>query len=134
MIRVVLTLALGYVAALHLPGWLGLDSKWGVAGLTGSAGIAAWLEFYLLRRAMNARIGVTGVPSRSVIALWVAALLAAAPALAIKLAMGLAHPVYLAAVTLPVFAAAYLFVTSRAGIPEAAEFRSRVARVIRRAN
>jgi putative peptidoglycan lipid II flippase len=134
MIRVVLTLALGYVAALRLPGWLGLDPKWGVAGLTASAGIAAWLEFYLLRRSMNARIGVTGVPAARIIMLWVASLLAAAPALAIKVVMGSAHPVYLAALSLPVFAAVYLFVASRAGIPEAAEFRNRVARVFRRAN
>jgi putative peptidoglycan lipid II flippase len=134
MIRVVLTLALGYVAALHLPGWLGLSSKWGVAGLTASAGIAAWLEFYLLRRAMNARIGATGVPAKRIVALWVLAFLAAIPALAIKFAMGLAHPVYLAAVSLPVFAVAYLLMTSGAGIPEAAEFRNRIARVLRRAS
>ena len=74
MIRVALTLVLGYVAALRLPHWLGISPKWGVAGLTASAGIAGWVEFWLLRRAMNRKIGVTGVPLRRVATLWLAAL------------------------------------------------------------
>ena len=40
LIRVGLTLGLGYLAALHLPGWLGIPARWGAAGLTASAGIA----------------------------------------------------------------------------------------------
>ncbi len=134
MLRVVLTLVLGYVAALLLPKWLGINPKWGVAGLTASAGVAAWLEFYLLRRAMNARIGVTGIPLARIAGLWSAAGLAAVIAFAVKSVMGVGHPVYLAAVTLPVYGLAYLLLTSRAGIPEAAEFRERVVRVIRRAS
>ena len=93
MIRVTLTLVLGYVAALLLPHWIGIAPKWGVAGLTASAGIAGWVEFWLLRRAMNRKIGVTGVPLRRVALLWLAALLAALPAFGAKLAMGVAHPV-----------------------------------------
>jgi len=132
MLRVTLTFGLGYIAALHLPGWLGISPKWGVAGLTASAGIAAWLEFWLLRRSMNRRIGVTGVPLARVALLWGAALVATLPALGVKLAMGVGHPVYLAAVSLPLFALAYLFVTSRAHVSEAAEFTARVSRVFRR--
>src|SRR5205085_8704080 len=60
IVRVALTTVLGLVAALRLPGWLGLDPKVGVAGLTASAGIAGWVEFYLLRRAITRRIGPTG--------------------------------------------------------------------------
>ena len=133
MIRVALTFGLGYIAALHLPGWLGISPKWGVAGLTASAGIAAWLEFWLLRRSMNRRIGVTGVPLGRVALLWGAALVATLPALGVKLAMGVGHPAYLAAVSLPLFALAYLFITSRARVSEAAEFTGRISRVLRRA-
>lgn len=133
MIRVALTLVLGYVAALYLPRWLGIAPRWGVAGLTASAGIAGWLEFWLLRRSMNAKIGITGVPLARVAMLWLAAAIAAAPALGVKYAMGVAHPVYLALIALPLFAIAYLVVTTLAGVPEATEFRSRVARVFRRA-
>ena len=134
MIRVALTLGLGYVAALLLPGWLGISPKWGVAGLTASAGIAGWLEFWLLRRSMNRRIGATGVPLGRVAVLWLAALGAALPAIAVKIAMGVGHPVYLAMISLPLFAFAYLFFTSRARVPEAAEFRDRISRVLRRGN
>src|SRR5260370_8261345 len=57
VLRVVLTTGLGYLAALPLPKLLGIDPRWGVAGLTASAGVAAWLEFVLLRRGMEQRIG-----------------------------------------------------------------------------
>jgi putative peptidoglycan lipid II flippase len=133
MIRVTLTLVLGYTAALLLPRWLGISPKWGVAGLTASAGIAGWVEFWLLRRAMNRKIGVTGVPLARIALLWFSALLAAAPALGAKLALGVAHPVMLAAVALPLFGVAYLLVTSVAGVPEAAELRQRVRHLLPRA-
>ena len=48
IIRVALTLGLGYVCALPLPRLLGLDQRWGAAGLTVSAGIAGWVEFMLV--------------------------------------------------------------------------------------
>jgi hypothetical protein len=51
----------------------------------------------------------------------------------VKLAMGVGHPAYLAAVSLPLFALAYLFITSRARVSEAAEFTGRISRVLRRA-
>ncbi len=132
MIRVTLTLALGYVAALLLPRWLGISPQWGVAGLTASAGIAGWVEFWLLRRAMNKRIGPTGVPLRTIVMLWLAALGAAVPAIAVKILLGVAHPIVLALIALPIFAIAYLFLTSRARMPEAAEFIQRAMRVFRR--
>jgi putative peptidoglycan lipid II flippase len=50
LIRVALTTVLGYLCAIPLPHALGVDSRWGVAGLTLSAGIASWVEFTLLRR------------------------------------------------------------------------------------
>jgi putative peptidoglycan lipid II flippase len=134
MIRVALTLGLGYVAALHLPHWLGISPKWGVGGLTASAGISGWVEFWLLRRGMNRKIGATGVPLRRIAGLWLAAIVAALAALAVKAGMGIAHPVLLAVVTLPVYCFAYLLLTSGARVPEAAEFRERISRVLRRAS
>src|SRR5439155_23702270 len=61
IVRVILTTGLGYLCALPLPKLLGVDPKWGVAGLTASAGIAGWIEFALLRRTLNRRIGHTGL-------------------------------------------------------------------------
>jgi putative peptidoglycan lipid II flippase len=62
IIRVILTSGLGYLFAIPLPHILGIEARWGVAGLTISAGMASWVEFSLLRRTLNRRIGATGVP------------------------------------------------------------------------
>ena len=76
VIRVTLTLALGYFFSKPLPHLLGIDPRWGVAGLTLSAGIAAWLEYSLLRRSMHQRIGVVDYPASRVLRLWLAAIVA----------------------------------------------------------
>src|ERR1044071_4568835 len=49
LVRVGLTMVLGYFAAIHLPGLLGLSRALGAAGLTASAVVAGWVEFLLLR-------------------------------------------------------------------------------------
>ena len=67
IVRVVLTTALGYVCAIPLPRWLGIPERWGVAGLTASAGVAGWIEMLLLRRTLNARIGQTSLPASYVV-------------------------------------------------------------------
>src|SRR5208337_3349810 len=70
VLRVALTASLGAVCALWLPGRIGIDKWWGAAGLTSSAGVSGWVEFVLLRRALNRRIGRTGLPARFVASLW----------------------------------------------------------------
>ena len=80
IIRVVLTSGLGYLCAIPLPHWLGIESRWGVAGLTASAGVASWVEFTLLRRTLNHRIGNTGVPAPYMSKLLIAAFSAAGAA------------------------------------------------------
>jgi putative peptidoglycan lipid II flippase len=91
-VRVFLTVTLGYVCAIWLPGWLGIEAHWGVAGLTASAGVAGWVEFALLRRALNARIGRTGLPATLVAKLWGSAALAAGLAWAAKTGLRLSSP------------------------------------------
>jgi putative peptidoglycan lipid II flippase len=78
VIRVILTLALGYLFSLPLPRLLGIDPRWGVAGLTLSAGLAAWVEYALLRRSLHKRIGAVDYPASRVLRLWLGALLASA--------------------------------------------------------
>ncbi len=82
LVRLLLTTALGALFALALPRMLGIDGRWGVAGLSASAGMAAWVEFSLLRSRMNARIGATGIPGRFTITLWGLAVASAAVAVA----------------------------------------------------
>ncbi len=88
VIRVALTLALGYFFALPLPRMLGIDHRWGVPGLTLSAGIAGWVEFTLLRRALHARIGAVPSLTSRIARLWLAALIAAVVGYGIKVMIG----------------------------------------------
>jgi putative peptidoglycan lipid II flippase len=116
VIRVILTTALGYLCALPLPRWLGLDPRLGAAGLTASAGIAGWVEFYLLRRSLNARIGPTGLPVSISARLYGTAIIAAAAAWGVKLAIGQHHPWIMAIVVLGPYGIIYLGGTYLLGI------------------
>jgi len=108
LIRVALTAALGYFCSIPLPAMLGIEQRWGAAGLTASAGIAGWVEFTLLRRTLNRRIGPTGLPPAFLMKLWGSAALAAAAAWAAKPAIGPRHPVLAAAAILTPYGAVYL--------------------------
>jgi putative peptidoglycan lipid II flippase len=120
LLRVALTIGLGYLFALPLPKALGIEQRWGAAGLTASAGIAGWVEFALLRRALNRRIGETGLPLSLAARLWGAAALGAAAAWALRGTVPATHPILSAVVLLTVYGAVYFFITDRLGVPEAA--------------
>ncbi len=120
VVRVILTVGLGYLFALPLPRALGIDSRWGAAGLTASAGIAGWVEFALLRRALNARIGETGLPVLLTIRLWGAAAAGAGAAWGLRPVVPPGHPIAAAIVLLTVYGGVYFFLTDRLGVPEAA--------------
>jgi putative peptidoglycan lipid II flippase len=118
VIRVILTLGLGYYCALYLPIQLGIDRRWGVAGLTASAGVAGWVEFSLLRWALNRRIGKSGLQRRLTIELWAMALIASAAGYAIKTALHGHGPKLVALAVLPAFGAAYFGFAWLFGIEE----------------
>jgi putative peptidoglycan lipid II flippase len=99
-LRVALTVALGYLFALPMPLWLGIDRRWGVAGLTLSAGIAGWVEFALLRRSLQTRIGNVPYSIVRLLKLWLAALIAGAAALGIRHLSPTHHPVVTGAIVL----------------------------------
>jgi putative peptidoglycan lipid II flippase len=121
VIRVALTTGLGYVSALPLPVWIGIDPRWGVAGLTASAGVAGWVEFALLRRTLNRRIGPTGLPAAFTIKLWLSAAIGAAAAWGIKLAMGQRGTILLAAAVLVPYGLLYFGVAALLRVKEGAE-------------
>ncbi len=118
VLRVALTTGLGYLSALPLPRLLGVDPRWGMAGLTASAGVAGWVEFTLLRRSLTARVGSTGVPARLVASLWGAAVVAAAGAYGAERVLAIGHPILRAAVILPLYGLVYLALTAALGVPE----------------
>jgi putative peptidoglycan lipid II flippase len=131
VVRVALTTVLGYLCALPLPRLLGIEPKWGVAGLTASAGIAGWIEFALLRRSLNLRIGRTGLSASYVVKLWIAALLAADIGWACKLLLGELHPIPLATIVLGGYGSAYFSVAYLLDIPEGKAVISRMTRLLK---
>ena len=131
IVRVALTTVLGYLFALPLPRLLGIDPKWGVAGLTASAGIAGWIELALLRRSLNRRIGRTGLSAAYVVKLWIAALLAADIGWTFKLLLGDLHPIPLAAVVLGAYGVAYFGITFFLDLSESRALLGKVFRVLR---
>lgn len=119
VIRIVLTTALGYLAALPLPRLLGIDPRWGVAGLTISAGIASWVEFTLLQRGIRRRIGHVGVPLPFLAQVWIAALIAAAASRALLMALGPRGHIKLAIVVLGLYGVVFFAVCMAMKLPEA---------------
>jgi putative peptidoglycan lipid II flippase len=127
MIRVGLTTVLGYFSAIPLPHLIGINPKWGVAGLTASAGVSGWIEFLLLRRALANRIGRDSTGAIYLMRLWGAAIAGAVIACAIKLEIGPAHhPIVIAIATLIPFGVAYF------ALADPAQNRERLSSIIGR--
>jgi putative peptidoglycan lipid II flippase len=124
--RVALTAALGYVFAFPVPRLLGIDPRWGAAGLTASAGIAAWVEFTLLRRSLRRRIDAPSVPARLAGTLWAAAAASAAVAYAVKVGLTGQGKLVTAGAVLGVYGLCYLTITYLVGVPDAKSLVSRL--------
>ena len=128
ILRVSLTLTLGYLFAIPLPPALGIPQRWGVAGLTASAGISGWLEFTLLRSRLNRRIGKTGLHHTLVVKLWSIAILAGLIGFALKLATAGFGPRPQALIVLPVYGAVYLGAARMLRLPEFDAFVAMIRR------
>jgi putative peptidoglycan lipid II flippase len=118
VLRVILTTVLGYLSAIPLPHLLGIESRWGVAGLTISAGISSWVEFTLLRRTLNRRIGPTGLSPVYLVKGWAAALVAAGIGRALLFAVGHRNPIIVAIVVLGPYGITYFAGAAVLGLPE----------------
>ncbi|HZE80186.1 MAG TPA: murein biosynthesis integral membrane protein MurJ [Candidatus Polarisedimenticolia bacterium] len=126
IVRVILTTVLGYLCSRPLPRLLGVDPFWGAAGLTASAGFAAWVEFVLLRRGMNLKIGRSEFPTSYFAKLWGAALIGAAVAWGVKLALHPQRPIIGGLLILVPYGAVYLGCTAMLGIEQASGLVRRV--------
>jgi putative peptidoglycan lipid II flippase len=129
VLRVGLGGILGYFFSIHMPGYLGLDSKLGAAGLTIASGLAGWVEFVLLRNSLNKRIGRTGLTLSYSAKLWLGALAGAAVGWALKLLLGEWHPIPLAIVVLGGYGVCYFAVGYLFGVPQA---QTIIRKIIRR--
>lgn len=132
VIRVALALVLGYAFALPIPRALGIEPRWGAAGLTLAAGLAAWVEYGLLRSRLHPRIGRTGLAARYTATLWGVAALAAAAAWALRGVIPVQGPIGRAIFLLGAFGTLYLGGTLALGLPEARTVLGRLGRIRRR--
>jgi putative peptidoglycan lipid II flippase len=132
VVRVIMTTVLGYLFALPLPRLAGIDPRYGAIGLSATAGFAAWLEFLLLRRGMNRRIGRIDFALGYFLRLWIAAGISAALAWGIRLATHTQRPIVTAVLVLIPYGLAYLVLTAMLGINQAGTLIRRFARASER--
>jgi putative peptidoglycan lipid II flippase len=118
IVRVVLTTVLGYLSAIPLPHALGIEARWGVAGLTISAGVSSWVEFTLLRWSLNKRIGATGLAPTYLAKGWGAALVAAGIGRGLLMLVGHRNPILVAILVLGPYGVAYFAGAAVLGLPE----------------
>ena len=118
-IRVALAAGLGWFLAFPVSRWLDVPSHLGLVGLTLSAGIAAWVEFALLRSSMHRRIGKANLEPSFTVKLWAIAIGAAAVAFAIKGRTDALPPLISGTFVLAVFGMIYLGGAAALKMPEA---------------
>jgi putative peptidoglycan lipid II flippase len=128
VLRVGLGSILGYTFSIHGPRLLGLDPRLGAAGLTIASGTAGWVEFVLLRKSLNKKIGRTGLPLSYTAKLWVGALVGAGVGWGLKLLVTGWHPIPLAIVVLGGYGTCYFAVGYLFGVEQARTIIHRLLR------
>jgi len=118
-LRVVLTAALGWFLAFPVTRWSGISAKMGLVGLTVASGMAAWVEFTLLRSSMNQKIGRTGLRFPDMAKLWGIAIGAGAIAFAVKSGTAGLPPLISGAIVLLVYGLVYFGAAAAFDVPEA---------------
>lgn len=149
-VRVVLTGVLGYLFAfplrplivlafegvgMPLPRVPGGPLAMGAVGLTASAGVAGWIEFLLLRRGMQKRIGTVESSAGYEVKLWISAVVAGAAGLAAdrffvhELTRSMPFAVIAEAMVVSgIFGVVYFAAAALLGIPEVKSLMSRFRR------
>jgi putative peptidoglycan lipid II flippase len=151
VVRVTLTILLGLLFAfplrsyvgelltlvgLKIPNLPGIELGLGAVGLTASAGIAGWIEFLLLRFALQKRVGKSDVPRIFIGKVWLAALISAGLALVVEhfifddgsMAIRVAHYNLTPVFVIATFGAIYLVFATILRIEEVAGVRRRLSR------
>lgn len=128
LVRVGLATVVGYLAAVYLPGWLGVAPQWGAAGITLSSGLAAWVELLLLRRALGGRIGSTGVSGTFLLRVWASAAAAVAGAWGVEALVEAHRTPYLAIFVIGTFGLVYFGCAAALGVREARAAAGMLAR------
>lgn len=125
-VRVALAAALGGTLMLLGRDVLVAGNPLSPAGLALGSGIAAWVEWFLLRRELDRRIGRTLPPLRALAKMTAAALAASAVAWGVQQPLPPVPPLARAAIVVPLYAAVYLAVAAAMRVPEVALARDRI--------
>lgn len=115
-LRVGLAAILGLSLAMTLPERFGLAPQLGVGLLTAASGLAAWLEYRLLRGHVERQVGTLPSMGRLSANLWACAALAAAAGYGVAAVLPTWHPIVEAMVILGAYGAGYLVLTRVAGV------------------
>lgn len=108
------------------------DQPLGAVGLALGSGLAAWVEWALLRRALKARIGPVGASAGKLARMLLAAALAAGAGWGVRLVLPELHPIPTALLVLSAFGGVYLVLAGILGLEEIQGVANRFKRATRR--
>jgi putative peptidoglycan lipid II flippase len=104
----------------------------GAVGLAMGSGMAAWLEWGLLRRALRKRIGTVGASASAVARMFAAALSAAAAGWGVRMLLPEIHPILDALFIFSVYGVVYFAVAYVLGLGEVQGIVTRIRGLARR--
>jgi putative peptidoglycan lipid II flippase len=104
----------------------------GTLGLALGSGIAAWIEWFLLKRALKARIGHVGAGAGPLLRMFGAALAGAAAGWGVRMLIGDWHPVPLGVAVGGAFGLVYFGVAAMLGLEQSGALFARLGRIIKR--
>lgn len=129
-VRVLITGVSGLILGLWLPKVSGIDPKWGPAGLTAGFGMAAWVEFLLLKSKLAKLIGKIPFDFSHWLKLWSAAVAAALASGMIRYFFEEQRLFFKGPLALVVFALFYVAITYAFKVPESISLLQRIKRVL----
>ncbi|MBP9089246.1 MAG: hypothetical protein KBG15_24200, partial [Kofleriaceae bacterium] len=107
--RMLITFVAGWALVFPIREAAGYASVWGAFGLTASAGVAAWVEFEMLRRQLAKRIDQVPIPYRFVAVTSIVAVIAGGAAFGVgRLLQAHMHLSLAALLTIALYGASYL--------------------------
>lgn len=110
-IRVFLTAVLGYLVVFPLREYFGWDGAYSIAGLTASAGISGWIEYLLIKNALQSKLGAFHSDKETSMKCWGAAILSGAMAFGTDKLLPPTHPFIFGVVVIGVYGVLYLTLT-----------------------
>lgn len=129
LVRVTLAAAVGYALMFRFEAFSVDGRLLGPLGLSLAAGLAAWVEWGLLRRHLRRRLGHVAIPGGVLLRMLFAATAASVVGRIVATLLPAMAPIVMAAIVLPVFGIGYLALARLLRIPEAERMLRRFDRL-----